>query len=327
MASPSTTRRSRGKRGKRKSQPDISPAPPTSTIRPTDPPIHSPNPAPRRHPRRRRRNVPLQQTTTTVSSIPAHRRRRVWLPVDIPRERAPASGDEEDEPEPSESEPSVSEPRTYSPSTKGEDQPDAYVVPEGGETSHRWMGPRGYVSPANVSEGKGKERRKGAEEDIVAAVDDREPVTRTMTSEEHPPEVRSNIPRPSRRSIHLARNPDREDDGGQAGSGETKPASEALPNTARHDTNLAPYIQRFGSSAPPHQTAPTGRRGRRAIPPGRPTAWPTRPLETSTSHATASGVARREGEDLLSFGEDPHGRSQEDSSEEEEEEEDLISFD
>ncbi|KAI4166523.1 MAG: hypothetical protein LQ348_007795, partial [Seirophora lacunosa] len=245
--------------------------------------------------------------------------------------RAPASGDEEDEPEPSESEPSVSEPRTYSPSTKGEDQPDAYVVPEGGETSHRWMLPRRDVSPAIVSEGKGKARRKGAEEDIVAAaVDDREPVTRTMTSEEHPPEVRSNIPRPSRRSIHLARNPDREDKDGLAGSGETKPASEALPNTARHDTNLTPYIQRFGSSVPPHQAAPAGRRGRRAIPRGRPTAWPTRPLETSTSYARASGVAGREGEDLLSFEEDPHGRSQEDSSEEEEEgeeEEDLISFD
>ncbi|KAL9008328.1 MAG: hypothetical protein Q9173_006539 [Seirophora scorigena] len=386
MASPSTPRRGRGnpslptgsehqgrRRGRGQFRHDGSAAAPTSTTRATDPPVHATKPpAPRRRNRRRHRDVPLQQTAA-ISSIPAHRRRRIWLPIDMPREQAPASEDV-DEPESSEGEPRASEPRTYSPPTQVEDRPDAYVVLEGGEASHRWMLPRGYVSSAVVSreadtggKGKGKARegrRKGAEEDFVAADDDisGEPVERNMTIEEHPPKLRAkgtgrpNIPGPSQRPTRLARTPDRdeedEDDEGPARSGDayaegrdTTPVPErreALPDTARDDGDAAPYIQRFGSSAPPHQPAPAARQGRRGpsaamegsrvTPPGRLTAWPTRPSDTSTSHARASGVlpaAGTEEEDLMTFEENPEEDPLEDppEAEEEKEEEDLITFD
>ncbi|KAL8973293.1 MAG: hypothetical protein Q9197_002417 [Variospora fuerteventurae] len=256
------------------------------------------------------RGVPQQQRQqqepiVAASSIPEHRRKRIWLPVDGPRPPDPENEGASECP---------SEPRPYPPPTHIEDRPDAFVVMEGGEASHRWMLPRGHVPSASVSvsreanaeprrhrirkgKGKGKARVELREEEEEAAasmekqqrnsnngVSSVRPTKRTITPPKKP---RSRKPAASQHSSHFAAhspNPDED----EVGSGDSpcswveveeaeasstvtgndeKKISQALTEDEDDGYHQPPFIERFRSSgASHHETASDGQGGGRGAP-------------------------------------------------------------
>ncbi|KAI4289586.1 MAG: hypothetical protein L6R35_001143 [Caloplaca aegaea] len=257
------------------------------------------------------RGVPRQQRQqqepiVAACSIPEHRRRRIWLPIDGPRAPDPENEGASECP---------SEPRTYPPPTHVEDRPDAFVVMEGGEASHRWMLPRGHVPSAPVSvsreadaeprrhrirkgKGKGKARVELCEEDEeeVAAPTGKQqrnsnnagassgrPTKRTITPPKQP---RSKKPAASQHSNHFAHSPHPDED--EVGSGDAsyswveveegeasstvtgddeKKISQALTEDEDDGYHQPPFIERFRSSgASHHEAASGGQGGRRGAP-------------------------------------------------------------
>lgn len=253
------------------------------------------------------RGVPQQQQKPIVaaSSIPEHRRRRIWLPIDGPRAPDPENEGASECP---------SEPRTYPPPTHVEDRPDAFVVMEGGEASHRWMLPRGHVPSAPVSvsreadakprrhrirkrKGKGKARAELCEEEEEASAPTEKkqqrnsnnngassgrPTKRTITPPKQPKSKKPAAT--SQHSNYVTHSPKPVEDEvgsgdascswvevekGKASStvtGDDKKISQAL--TEDDDEGYQPpFIERFRSSgASHHETASGGQRGSRGAP-------------------------------------------------------------
>ncbi|KAL8653367.1 MAG: hypothetical protein Q9210_002144 [Variospora velana] len=301
------------------------------------------NQAPRPH----NRGVPQQQQEAIVaaSSIPEHRRRRIWLPIDGPRAPDP------DNEGPSEC---SSEPRTYPPPTHVEDRPDAFVVMEGGEASHRWMLPRGHVPSAPASaeadaesrrhrirkgKGKGKARVGLCEEEAAAPTEKQRnsngassgPIKRTITPPKQP---RSKKPAASQHSNHFTHSPNPDED--EMGSGDAswvEVEGEASTLTGDDERSQAlteddgyqpPFIERFRSSGASHRTALAGRGGRGATAAAvqsRRAGWGSVATNTPATDATARG------EDLISFEEELIDSLDGVEAEGGEEEGDLIVFD
>ncbi|KAL8988104.1 MAG: hypothetical protein Q9177_002767 [Variospora cf. flavescens] len=313
------------------------------------------------------RGVPQQQPQKPIiaaSSIPEHRRRRIWLPVDGPRAPDPENEGASECP---------SEPRTYPPPTHVEDRPDAFVVMEGGEASHRWMLPRGHVPSAPVSvsreadaeprrqrirkgKGKGKARVELCKEKEGAAAPTEtqqrnsnnngassgRPTKRSITP---PKQAKSKKPAAtSQHSNYVTHSPNPDEDGsgdascslveveeGEASStvlgDDEKKISQALTEED-DDGYQPPFIERFRpSGASHHETASGGQGGRRGAPAAAAAVQSRRRAgggSVATNAPATTGSTARV-EDLISFEEDSLDGVNAEGGEEEEE--DLIIFD